>query len=131
MPFFDLFKHDKDLTEVRPGESLFREGDIGNAMYVLVEGDADIFIGGMLFEKLAPSSIVGEITLIDGAPRSATVVACTACKFAVIDAKRFHFLLDEIPGFAIAVMSVMAQRLKKCSAQIVRLNKNTPTQTGM
>ncbi len=120
MPFFDLFKHDADLVEVEAGATLFCQGDDGDVMYVLVAGEAEIFVGEVVFEKCAPGALLGEIAVIEKAPRSATVKAITKCKFAVIDRKRFNYLIDEIPGFAIAVMRVMAQRLTRCNLRVIQ-----------
>jgi CRP-like cAMP-binding protein len=120
MQFFDLFKHDTDLVEIDAGGVLFRQGDSGDIMYVLVEGAAEIFIDDVLFEKCSPGTIIGEIAIIDQTPHSATVIAVTKCKFAVINNKRFHYLVDEIPGFAIAVMRVIAQRLKRCDVRVIQ-----------
>ncbi|MDP1870013.1 MAG: cyclic nucleotide-binding domain-containing protein [Gallionella sp.] len=69
---------------------------------------ANISIKGVHFEECRPGTFVGEMAVIDGSPRYATVSAITHCKFVVIDAKRFHYLVDESPGFAIDVMRVMA-----------------------
>lgn len=123
MPFFDLFKNDSDLIELESGKALFREGDPGDVMYVLVDGEAEIFIGGVLFEKCVPGAVLGEIAVIDKAPRYATVIASSKCKFAQVDDQRFHFLLDETPGFAIAIMRVMAERLKRCDLRVIQSAK--------
>jgi CRP/FNR family cyclic AMP-dependent transcriptional regulator len=120
MLYFDLFRHDPEFIELHAGEILFREGDIGNAMYVLIEGEAEIGIEGVLFEKCTQGSFVGEMAVIDGSPRYATVTAVTPCKFVIVDAKRFHFLVDESPGFAIEIMRVIAQRLKKTSLRVLQ-----------
>ncbi len=98
---------------------MFRQGEAGSSMYVLLEGEAEIFINDVSFEKCASGSIVGEIAVIDQSPRSATVVASTPCVFAVVDRRRFHFLVDETPGFAVAVMQVLSQRLKRCSERVL------------
>lgn len=119
MLFFDLFRHDPEFIEIPAGEVLFREGDPGETMYVLIEGNADITIVGMLFEKCVPGTFVGEMAVIDGSPRYATVTARTDCRFAVINKKRFHFLVDESPSFAIDVMRVMALRLRKCGLRVL------------
>lgn len=119
MLFFDLFRHEPEFIEIQQGESLFNEGDQGQQMYVLIEGRANISIKGVHFEECRPGTFVGEMAVIDGSPRYATVSAITHCKFVVIDAKRFHYLVDESPGFAIDVMRVMAQRLKNCDLRII------------
>lgn len=120
MLYFDLFRHDPEFIELNSGETLFREGDIGNAMYVLIEGQAEISIDGVLFEECTQGSFVGEMAVIDGSPRYATVTASTKCKFVVVDTKRFHYLVDESPGFAIEIMRVIAQRLKKTSMRVLQ-----------
>jgi CRP-like cAMP-binding protein len=88
-------------------------------MYVLITGTAEVSIGGVSMEMCGPGDILGEMAVIDGSPRSATVTARSACQFAVVDRKRFHFLVDETPKFAIFVMQVIAQRLKQCDRRIV------------
>ena len=113
MLFFDLFRNDPNLVKIKAGERLFREGDAGDAMYVLINGEAEVTAGGMSIEVAKAGDILGELALIDGSPRSATVTARTDCELAVIDKKRFHFLVDESPRFAIDVMRVMARRLKQ------------------
>ena len=113
MLFFDLFRHDPEFIQVKAGEHLFREGDPGELMYVLIKGQAEIALAGMPIEVCRVGDIVGEMAAVDASPRSATVTACTDCEFAVIDKKRFQFLVDEAPRFAIDVMRVMARRLKR------------------
>ncbi len=120
MLFFDLFRHDPEFIEVKHGEVLFRRGDIGEAMYVLIEGEAEIMIDDISFEKCTQGAFMGEMAVIDGSPRYATVIARTDCKFAVINKRRFHFLMDETPGFAVNVLRVMAHRLKKCDLRVIQ-----------
>jgi CRP/FNR family cyclic AMP-dependent transcriptional regulator len=119
MLFFDMFRHDPEYIEISAGEVLFREGDVGEAMYILIAGEAEITISGVFFEKCVPGTFMGELAVIDGTPRYATVTALTDCKFVVVDKKRFHFLVDEAPSFAIDVMRVMAQRIKSCDQRIL------------
>lgn len=119
MLFFDLFRHDPEFLTVRQGDTLFKEGDPGTEMYVLIEGQAEIRICGVLFEECVPGTFMGEMAVIDGSNRYATVTATRDCKFAVIDQKRFQFLVDEAPKFAIDVMRVMSQRLKRCNLSVL------------
>lgn len=119
MLFFDLFRHDPEFLEIKQGDTLFQEGDAGDAMYVLIEGKAEITICGVLFEECVPGTFMGEMAVIDGSHRYATVTATRDCKFAVIDQKRFQFLVDEAPKFAIDIMRVMSQRLKRCNLSVL------------
>ncbi len=128
MLFFDMFRHDPKYLEISAGEVLFREGEVGNEMYILIEGEAEITISGVFFEKCEPGMFVGELAVIDGSPRYATVTALTDCKFVVVDSKRFHFLVDEAPSFAIDVMRVMAKRIRSCDQRILALALGLPRQ---
>ncbi len=130
MLFFDMFRHDPEFIEIKSGGTLFREGDAGEAMFVLIAGEAEVTIAGMFFEKCTPGSFVGELAVIDGSPRFATVTALTDCKFVVIDHARFHFLVDEAPRFAIDVMRVMAQRLRNCDQRILKAAQATAEMTS-
>ena len=119
MLFFDLFRNEPEFLELQSGEVLFQKGDFGDAMYVVIEGKADITIDGVLFERCELGAFAGEMAVIDGSPRYATVTAHTNCKFVKVDKKRFQFLVDEAPGFAIEIMRVMASRLKRADQRVI------------
>ena len=119
MLFFDLFRHEPTFIKIPAGERLFSEGDPGDVMYVLIRGEAEITMGGLSIEVCHSGDIIGEMAVIDDSIRSATVVARIDCEFAEIDKKRFQFLVDESPRFAIDVMRVMAKRLKQCDSRLL------------
>ena len=88
-------------------------------MYIITEGEVDILDGsGTALDTAGPGSIVGELALIDDEPRSATVVARTDCRLVAVDRRRFEYMVQETPLFGIAVMKVLADRLRKTSARI-------------
>ena len=68
---------------------------------------------GKVMETLGGGGIFGEMALIDGSPRSATVRAKTDCEVAPINEKSFLFLVHETPFFAVAVMRTLADRLRR------------------
>ncbi|HSS14161.1 MAG TPA: cyclic nucleotide-binding domain-containing protein, partial [Rhizomicrobium sp.] len=74
--------------------------------------------GNKIFEQLAPGGLVGEMALIDHAARAATVTALTNCTLAPIDEKRFLFLTQQTPSFALNVMRVLSQRLRRMDAPV-------------
>ena len=119
MLFYDLFRLEPEFTKIKAGEVLFREGDHGDDMYVLISGKAEVSIGGVLIGECAQGDFVGEMAVVDGSPRYGTVTARTNCKFVVIDKERFHFLIDDTPGFALEVIRIMAKRLKECDMRVV------------
>jgi len=119
MLFYDLFRHSPDFKTINSGETLLREGEPGDVMYVLIEGMARITNRGVLLDQIGQGDFVGELSVIDGSDRIATVTAMTDCKFVIVDKKRFHFLVEETPNFAIEVMRVLADRLRKCDLRFV------------
>jgi CRP/FNR family transcriptional regulator, cyclic AMP receptor protein len=95
------------------GDVIFAKGDKGDTMYVVRNGEVAIERDGHVMETLGGGGIFGEMALIDGSPRSATVRAKTDCEVAPINEKTFLFLVHETPFFAIAVMRTLADRLRR------------------
>ena len=91
---------------------MFKAGDPADEMFVLIEGSADVVVDGTVVEASGPGAMIGEMALIEAAPRTATVIARTDCKFARISHKRFDFLVRQTPFFSLQVMKVMAERLR-------------------
>ena len=118
--FYDLFRRDPNVRYIEAGEFLFREGDHSEAeMFVMVAGRAHIIVGERVVEEAAPGEIFGEMALIERREaRTASVKAITQCGFVVIDEKRFHYLVTEMPQFAIEVMRVLAHRLRRADQAI-------------
>ncbi|MFM2004450.1 MAG: hypothetical protein RLZZ09_105 [Pseudomonadota bacterium] len=113
MIFYDLFRNGPVFHELGSGQILFHQGTEGEDMYVLIEGQALIELEGLLFEEIGPGDFVGELAVIDGSPRLATVITQTPCKFVRVDRQRFRTLIAENHRFALEVMTVMARRLRK------------------
>src|SRR6188474_3088526 len=109
----ELFRQESNTVQLAPGDFLFREGE---KMYVLLEGEVDIFLGDFVFETAGPGALLGEMALIDDSPRTANAVAKTSAKLAQIDRRRFHFLVQQTPHFATHVMKILANRLRHMNA---------------
>ncbi|WP_035615982.1 cyclic nucleotide-binding domain-containing protein [Haloferula sp. BvORR071] len=109
----NLFTDPSRLRTFKVGDTIFKAGDPGNEMFIVDEGEVDIVINGTVVETVGPEHFFGELALIDEAPRSADAVARTDCKLAALDQRQFTFLVDEIPFFALRVMKVLADRLRR------------------
>jgi CRP-like cAMP-binding protein len=59
----DLFRQETDALQLAPGDFLFREGEKGDKMYVLLEGEVDIFLGDYVLETAGPGALLGEMAL--------------------------------------------------------------------
>ena len=115
----EIFSHNTAKITIPVGRALFQEGDEGNQMYVLETGTAEVFVQNRLVETLAHGSIVGEMGLVSPGPHSASVIAKTDCEFVAVDQKRFQFLVQQTPYFAIQVMRLMAERLRATNKLLV------------
>ena len=115
MAQINLFKNARDSMTVEAGDVLFREGDDGDVMYALVDGEVELLRDGIVLEDVGPGSIFGEMALIDPSPRSATAKARTAARVVPVDRPHFTFLVQEHPTFALQVMTVMAERLRRAN----------------
>ena len=106
-----------DHVSFAAGQQIFAEGQPGDVMYVVKEGEVDITVHDKLVETVRPGGILGEMALLDHNPRSATAVARTDCQLVPINEARFQFLVQQTPYFAIEVMRVLANRLRHMDAQ--------------
>jgi CRP/FNR family cyclic AMP-dependent transcriptional regulator len=109
----DLFRHTTETIELSAGDPVFHEGDEGDVMYVVLDGAVNILIGSTVVETAERGALLGEMALIDNAPRSASAIAKTPCRLVAIDQRRFHFLVQQTPNFSTHVMKVLAERLRK------------------
>ncbi len=113
MNLAELFRYETDFQTLPAGQILFKQGDPGDLMYVLMSGTAEIIINNRVVETAETGAILGEMAMIDEGTRSAMVVATSDCKLLPINRKRFNFLIQETPNFAIYVMRVIAARLRR------------------
>ena len=116
MNLAELFRHQADLQLLAAGQVLFSEGDRGDVMFVLMSGTADIIVHDRVVETAGVGAIVGEMAMIDDSARSATVVARSDCSLFPVGRNQFNFLVQQTPNFALHVMRVMADRLRKADA---------------
>jgi CRP/FNR family transcriptional regulator, cyclic AMP receptor protein len=112
----ELFRQETGALQLAPGDSLFREGEKGEKMFVLLEGEMEILLGDFVLETVRQGALIGEMALIDDSPRTATAAAKTLCRLAEIDRRRFHFLVQQTPHFATHVMKTLADRLRHMNA---------------
>lgn len=103
-----------------PGEQIFAEGDPGDALYVLLEGDVEISHEGSHIDFLRSRTIFGEMALVDEGRRSATAVAVTPVTVLAIDRGGFRDILRSRPEFATEVMAIMTARLRRLTGQEVQ-----------
>ena len=121
-----LFEHDENRRSIAAGETLFAEGEPRDFLYAVVAGEVEIRIDGEVVEVAGPGSLVGELALIDDGPRSTSVVALTDVAVVPIDRERFLFLVQQTPFFALEVMKILAERLRRMNRRFAD-HRTAPT----
>ncbi len=112
MGTFGMFQNSEEYETYSPGHIIFQKGEPGTMMYVVKKGEVELQVENKPFTTVGSGGIVGEMALIDHAPRSLTAMAKTECQLVPIDQKRFSFLVQQSPFFALEVMKIMAERLR-------------------
>ena len=113
MNHFDFTFVYEHHSSFEPGEVIFKTGDLGDAMYILLEGEVLIKVDDHVIDHLKDGAVFGEMALIDAQTRSASAYAHTPCKLMKIDEDRFIELASQLPKFALAVMRIMSTRTRR------------------
>jgi len=110
-----LLAFTSEKLEYRQGEDLCREGDVGDAMFVIMAGEADVIVrtpgGEHTVARLRKNQFVGEIAILCDVPRTATVRANDTVTALRISKELFFRLIGEFPQLAVEVMRELALRL--------------------
>ena len=117
--FADLSKRDlrrvaaaSVLRTLPRGSRIVREGEPGRAFYVLLNGTARVIIGGATVATLGPGRFFGELSLIDGGPRTATITAEEETAVLELSRTAFADLLTSQPSIALALLRTLAGRVR-------------------
>jgi hypothetical protein len=101
----------------RSGQVVVAEGDVGEAMYFVLSGAAEVRSSdGRLLARLGAGDVFGEMALFEGDTRSATVVATEKVRLGRVDRADFEELVDEVPGIALAICRVLSRRVRTLNA---------------
>jgi CRP/FNR family transcriptional regulator, cyclic AMP receptor protein len=118
-----LFEHASDAKPVAAGTTIFNAGDERDFMYAVLEGQVDIIVNGRVVETVESGGIFGEMALIGKDKRTATAIARSDAKLVAVDERRFLFLVQQTPNFALHVMRVLSDRLRRMDEQFVRVTR--------
>jgi CRP-like cAMP-binding protein len=94
------------------GTEIFKEGEIGDSMYIIQQGNIKIHKGDTTLAILKEKEVFGELSLLDADTRSATATADTDCTLYKIDQEPFYELMDERPEVAKGFIKILCQRLR-------------------
>jgi CRP-like cAMP-binding protein len=106
----------------REGQNLFRQGDTGDAAYVILSGTADVLVhadaGEIKVAELEKNAIVGEIAILCDMSRTATVQATSKLEVLKISKESFLDLMNDFPDMAVEIMRVLANRLNHTTSEL-------------
>lgn len=100
-----------DELRIPAGRVLMRQGAPGRELVVLVEGEVTVERDGATIAVRRDGDHVGELALVTGRPRTATVTATTDLRVLVLDRTSFERLLQAVPSIAVKVVKAVAERL--------------------
>jgi CRP/FNR family cyclic AMP-dependent transcriptional regulator len=104
----------KDIDHAK-GTVIAREGEPGVGLFIIADGTAEVTIGGAKKNALGPGEFFGEIALLDGGPRTATVTATSDVKLLGLTEWVFRGLMQEHPTIAVKTLQAMAGRLRNAT----------------
>lgn len=125
-----FFQLSGEQETIPAGQRVFSEQDKpggffakGSRVYLLIEGEVALTLNGKPIDLVMPGEIFGELSLILDAPRTATATARKNCRVLALDEKRLLASLQQTPEFALMLVGIMAQRLRR---SVERLLKSKP-----
>jgi CRP/FNR family transcriptional regulator, cyclic AMP receptor protein len=101
-----------DVIDLPPGRVLMHEGKPGTEAFVVLKGSVSVRRNGRKVVELGIGSIVGELSLFDNGPRSATVECTTDCSLLVINRGALRSAIDEVPALSHKLFAALASRLR-------------------
>ena len=106
-----------DEVDVPAGKVLMRQGDHGDEMMIVVSGEVSVDRNGQRINTLGPGDWFGEMALLDGGPRTATVTSTSPMRMLVVNHRDFHAVMDEFPGVAAQVLATLSHRIRRLDSE--------------
>jgi len=115
----------------RDGEIIVREGEVGDCMYVIQAGQAEVLAEKagreVRLRVMGEGDIFGEMALVDREPRSATVRALGEVRVLTLDKRTFMRRVHEDPSLAFRVLQTMAHRIRTLTAELAQIRAGAKT----
>ena len=120
--YLHLIAREADEVKVEAGAVLTKQGGLGLEFLLILEGAARVERDGKVIARLGPGDFFGEMSLIDGLPRSAAVIAESPSVLLVIHSRAFRSLLDAVPGLQKRLLITLCERLRAADTRLASIN---------
>ncbi len=107
-----------DVVSFSPGQKIVEEGMLGEAMFVIMSGEATVLKGDRRLGTVRPGDFFGEVAVLDGSPRSATVVATTPLVAVRLFRRTFLRFLKAEPQLAIKILDGIVRRMRALTSSL-------------
>jgi CRP-like cAMP-binding protein len=102
-----------ELVSVPAGKPIVEQDAPGDAFFLLLEGSTTVERDGVVIRRLGPGDHFGELALLDPAPRSASVLALTDCRLAMLGRRMFAVILREVPQISSELLASLAGMVRE------------------
>ena len=106
-----------DEITMTAGTVIVDQGQTGREAFVVLDGQISVKRAGRKINTLGPGAVVGELSLLDHGPRTATAVCDTECELLVIDQRHFRSVLEDVPSLAVKMLAALAARIRELDRQ--------------
>jgi CRP-like cAMP-binding protein len=120
--YLDLIAREADEVKEEAGTVLTKQGGLGLEFLLILDGGARVEKDGTVIARLGPDDFFGEMSLIDGLPRSAAVIAESPTVLLVIQSRSFRSLLDAVPGLQRKLLVTLCARLRAADVRLAAIN---------
>jgi CRP/FNR family cyclic AMP-dependent transcriptional regulator len=116
---FRVFAHEAGVV-VKYGKDkvIFKEQDPPKSMYIILTGSVEITSHGKVIETINEGKALGFVSILDNRPHVTTARAREDCELAVMNPRKFRYMVDEVPNFGWYVMLELTHRLRKLNAAL-------------
>jgi CRP-like cAMP-binding protein len=133
VPLFSGFNEDElrrvaelsRIVELPAGTLVTQMGEPGDSFFILIDGTVEVRTPVGAGSELHPGDFFGEMSLLDGEPRSATIVATTDLRLLIVDRTHFWRLLDETPDLVGRILTILSRRVRRLEQTVHAILRNT------
>jgi small-conductance mechanosensitive channel/CRP-like cAMP-binding protein len=134
LPLLERLAERSQTCHFGPGEPVIRQGDAGHEFFIIQHGEVCVIVGrsgGSMAEvaRLGPGKFMGEMSLMTGEPRSATVQAVQECEMVRVDKDAFHDVLAEAPALAEEITRILVERQIQLEENLSSRSQRSPVDT--